>query len=155
MAKCAGICLVALIMIGISLATEFVKRNRSLFRELSDSLNPEQHRVYLEVTRMRATIFTRGILLGLLLSSVAVWWLHGKKKGVVHLICVFVGVTLGTSYLFYLLHGKRDYLLRHLDSQRQIDAWLGIYRSFQRYTYLGVLLGLAFYFAIGCSLLME
>jgi hypothetical protein len=58
------------------------------------------------------------------------------------IVCMVGGITLLTNYLYYMLSPKSDYMVLHLDDQRQRVAWLDIYRGMQVKYHVGLALGI-------------
>ena len=67
-------------------------------------------------------------------------------------LCVFIVIALGTNYLFYGLHPKSTYMLLHLNSREQNEAWLNIYKEMKLRCKLGLLLGVIGYVLLGNGL---
>lgn len=151
--NCTAWCLAAFTILGAFIGTQFVKVKTPLFKRFNETLSPQQKEAYLRITKMRATIFTKGILIGLILSALTCATLYRTGKvAVKHVVCLFISVTLISCYLFYQIHPKPDYMLRHLDSHEQLVAWWEIYRTFRKYNYVGMVVGILAYISIGCSL---
>ena len=151
--NCIAWCLAAYAILGAFIATQFVKTKRHLFEKFNRLLDSDQKTAYQRITQMRASIFTKGILVGLLISGlVATTFYHKTQIGVGKLVCLVISVTLITCYLFYQIHPKSDYMLRYLDSREQLIAWWDIYRTFRTYNYLGIAIGILAYITIGCSM---
>ena len=108
-------------------------------------LSDKQLKRYQGIVRMRRRIYLESLGLGIVLTAAIILWLtrYGKEQlNMMHKACIAGAVTLGTSYFYYTLHPKSDYMLRHLDSERQRSAWLKVYRGFQVNYHAGFLLGL-------------
>ena len=82
---------------------------------------------------------TAGLILGIVLSVLAVWYYKLKSTKAT---CSVVAITLVTNFLFYILHPKSDWMVLHLDSQRSREAWLHIYRTMQREYHIGFVIGI-------------
>ena len=138
-------CIIMMAMLGFFGGSMLVKSKTQLFQRYTQSLDAEQRAKYIQVIRERTGIFVGGILLGLVVSGILSQRLQPLPGNSV--ICLTVGVTLLVASGFYLLMPKRHYMLRSMHNQTQVNDWLEIYRSFQRYTYWGALVGVVVYYA--------
>ena len=154
--NCTAWCLSAFGILGAFIGTQFVKVKGPLFKKFNSTLTAQQKEAYLRITKMRAGIFTKGILIGLLLSGLTCATIYRQRVIAVNkLVCLFISITLITCYLFYQIHPKPDYMLRHLNSKEQLEAWWDIYRTFRKYNYLGMVVGILAYISVGCSLVYN
>mgnify|MGYP003329790638 CR=1 FL=1 len=48
-------------------------------------------------------------------------------------VCIAGAITLTVNYFYYMLSKKTTYMISHLNSKAQIDAWLDIYREMHDY----------------------
>ena len=118
-------------------------------------LSEEQLQRYQGIVRMRRRIYLESLGLGIALSAAWIAFLSraGQSKlSMAHGACLAGAGTLGTSYFYYTLHPKRDYMIKHLQSERQKAAWLRVYRGFQVNYHAGLLLGLLGAMAAGAAL---
>ena len=63
-------------------------------------------------------------------------------------VCLFIVVSLGFNWAYYLLYPKTTYMLNHLTSSDQVKAWLAIYREMKFRSYSGLILGVLGYLLI-------
>ena len=115
----------------------------SVMKDFKDSLNDKQREKYNEITKKRRTIYTHGLLLGAALSVAPIYVL-GEKKNLVSInnLCVFISTVLITSYLFYILSPKGEYMIIHLDDKEKRVKWLKIYKKMQMNYHVGLVLGI-------------
>ena len=119
------------------------------------TLTPALRDRYREIVRMRSRIYMESLGLGIVLSVAAILYLDRVAKsrvGVAPRACIAGGITMGTSYVYYVLHPKKDYMLPHLTTAEQRDAWLKVYKGFQFNYHVGLLLGILGAAASGASL---
>ena len=112
---------------------------RSLGTNLARTLTPNQQARYVKIEDERRNIYFKGLILGIVLSVLAVWYYKLKSTKAT---CSVVAITLVTNFLFYILHPKSDWMVLHLDSQRSREAWLHIYRTMQREYHIGFVIGI-------------
>ena len=144
--ECELWCILAYILVGIFLSFQIVKRRSRMFKDFQNSLNEEQLRIYLKIVNERSRIFTSGILLGLLVSSIiAYYYYKHTNTGIRQIVCIFIGVTLAVSIVYYMLHPKKVYILPYLTTFKQRFLWLDIYKTFKKYKYYGVIVGIILY----------
>ena len=142
---CLNYCVVGSAFLGTSILTMMASKQSKNFVNFRKLLNQRQLEIYEGVTKERLSIYIQGLILGVLLAVLVTFnsSLRGTNK-----LCVFVVIALGVNYLFYSLHPKSTYMLLHLTSQQQNEAWLNIYKEMK----LGLLLGVVGYILLGNGL---
>jgi len=146
---CLNYCVLGAAFLGSSILTMMASKQSKNFVNFRKLLNQRQLQIYDGITRERMSIYIQGLILGILLAVLITF--NSSLKGMSKL-CVFVVIALGTNYLFYSLHPKSTYMLLHLTSQQQNEAWLNIYKEMKLRSKLGLLLGLAGYILLGNGL---
>ena len=146
---CLNYCVLGAAFLGSIILTMMASKRSGNFVNFRKLLNQRQLQIYDGITRERMSIYIQGLILGILLAVLITF--NSSLKGMSKL-CVFVVIALGTNYLFYSLHPKSTYMLLHLTSQQQNEAWLNIYKEMKLRSMLGLLLGLAGYILLGNGL---
>ena len=146
---CLNYCVLGAAFLGSSILTMMASKRSGNFVNFRKLLNQRQLQIYDGITRERMSIYIQGLILGILLAVLITF--NSSLKGMSKL-CVFVVIALGTNYLFYSLHPKSTYMLLHLTSQQQNEAWLNISKEMKLRSMLGLLLGLAGYILLGNGL---
>ena len=146
---CLNYCVVGSAFLGTSILTMMASKQSKNFVNFRKLLNQRQLEIYEGVTKERLSIYIQGLILGVLLAVLVTFnsSLRGTNK-----LCVFVVIALGVNYLFYSLHPKSTYMLLHLTSQQQNEAWLNIYKEMKLRCKLGLLLGVVGYILLGNGL---
>ena len=146
---CLNYCVLGAALLGSSILTMMASKQSKNFVNFRKLLNQKQLEIYNNVTKERLSIYIQGLILGILLAVLITFnsSLKGNSK-----LCVFVVIALGVNYLFYYLHPKSTYMLLHLTSQQQNEAWLNIYKEMKLRCKLGLLLGLVGYILLGNGL---
>ena len=67
------------------------------------------------------------------------------------MLCTIVAITFVVSYFYYILHPKSDWMVKHLHSKDQRDAWLQVYRHMQVQCHVGFVLGIIAVFIYGTA----
>jgi len=130
-------CFLAAGLIGSSLYT-MMKCNEC--DKLNQSLDDNQRRIYLSIVSERKNLALQGLLLGLLLSTL---YLYFTGRSINPLVngCIYAGLTLSITYLYYLLSPKKTYMVEHLSSQEQLNLYAASNRTMQWRGIVGTLLG--------------
>jgi len=130
----------------IVLVIAMVYTNVMAPRNQMSGLSPEKKALYDRITKERLSIFYKGMGIGFILSLAIVLWNNTRKAGAAFrkgtVLTIVVGVTLLSSYFYYTLSPKSDYLLRHMETPAEREEWLKMYSTMKRNYHIGLLLGL-------------
>jgi len=106
-------------------------------------LNTQQREAYDKIAKERLHISIQGYALGFVFSLMIIYYFYEKKQikpsGVV---CLVLATSFLTNYFYYVLSPKSDWLLNHVESREQTQAWLAMYRTMQYYYHAGFVLGI-------------
>jgi len=106
-------------------------------------LNAQQMQAYDQIAKERLHISMQGYVLGFVLSLLIIYFnyerKHFKPSAVV---CLVLATSFLTNYFYYMLSPKSDWLLNHVESREQTQAWLYMYRKMQYYYHAGLVLGI-------------
>mgnify|MGYP001487139635 CR=1 FL=1 len=141
---CTRGCLVATVLLIASASSTYAAGKHEVLAEFEATLDPELARRYKAIVRERGTIYAKGLGMGLAIAAATL--LLGRKAfkfSGLGAACVAVAAVMVTSILFYLLHPKSDYMVRHLEEEEQRTAWLKVHRHFQTSYVSGLVLGCA------------
>lgn len=141
--KCAVA--VVLIVANIYLTLTADHSKDKFYRTLSHELRSR----YEAIIQERKLIYMKGFGLGMILSAVAISACGARKP--VQMGCLAGAITLASTYLFYIIHPKSDYMVLYLNKVEQRTAWLKIYRSMQLKYHIGLVLGIGAAMALGYS----
>ena len=130
-------CTVASGLFASMLYLSFHPEKDDVLQAFMDTLNEKQKKLYIKIKNERSQIYFLGLVVSLLIGFI---YLNNTRKSDTR-TCVFVSMVLGITVLFYLLYPKSTYMVRHLTTQKQTDAWLQVYRFMQYNHYLGMVLG--------------
>jgi hypothetical protein len=130
--------LLGLGMLGATFSTLSVSQNQ--YNKLISLLSPDLVKKYKDITNMRRDHYIQGIILGLILT----YFILNKFPitNSFHRMMLSLGITGLTSVLYYCLMPKKDYMLNHLKTPKEIKAWLKIYKKMKRRYLLGLIFGL-------------
>ena len=105
------------------------------------TLDENQLAIFRKIHKERMQIYLLGLVLGLLLGFI---YLNVSKSSVAR-TCTFVAIVMGVNYLFYMVYPKSTYMIKHLNTEEQVNAWQNVYRTMQYRQYMGMVLGLVAY----------
>jgi hypothetical protein len=132
---------IAFALLGGSFATLTVTKEQH--NVLRQTFSPELDEIYTRIVKERATNYIHGILLGVVLSFIILYFAGQKIHNRYYHASIFFAITLTTSVFYYMLKPKTDYILNHLKSEEENKAWLYIYNEMKTRYLWGMLLGAA------------
>ena len=151
---CTTSCIIAGAFIFSSFFVSTRINKKTLKNPLFKVLNDKQKRKYMLITNERKNIYIKGFTLGLILSTLSLYILNNNKlfkMNKLSNICFILASSFTINYFFYILYPKSDYMINHLKSYQEKQAWLEIYKKMQFNYHLGFLLGLIGMIFIGNS----
>ena len=130
----------AIFIIGMIYFYNATSKNATVLHYRS-KLNAQQREAYDKIARERMRISMQGYGLGLILSGLIIYY---KKKQLKSrsLVCLVLATSFLTNYFYYMLSPKSDWMLNHVESKEQTQAWLKMYRTMQYYYHFGLVLGI-------------
>ena len=150
--KCSTSCIIAGAFIFSSLFLSLRVNKQTLTSPLFQLLTNENKKRYINIANERKMIYFKGFGLGLILSIITLFYINSKKKlKRLTNICTVFAISFTVNYFFYILYPKSDYMIKHLNSQDEKNAWLKIYKTMQYNYHLGFVLGLIGMIFIGNS----
>jgi len=139
--ECFLSCAVAAAFFGGMLYISLNPYKYSALHQFLDTLTKQQVQTFNNIHKERMQIYLMGLILGLLLGFI---YLQMAKPGMAR-TCAFVAIVMGVNYLFYMIYPKSDYMVKHLVTPEQVNAWQHVYRTMQYNQYMGMVLGLVSY----------
>jgi hypothetical protein len=111
--------------------------------QYKQQLNKEQRATYDMIAKERLDISMQGYVLGFVISLVIVFYNY-KYKHIkpASVVCLVLATSFLTNYFYYMLSPKSDWMLNHVESREQTQAWLYMYRTMQYYYHAGLVLGI-------------
>jgi hypothetical protein len=150
---CITNCAIGFALVGGTIATALVSKQDPVFQQYHATLEPEQKAALDMIANERLNLYIQGTLVGLvlvgLLTLMGVNGISPFANG-----CAFVALVLLTQYFYYILMPKSDWMLRHLKSSVQNEAWLRVYRHMSVRWHGGLLVGLLGFFLLGRGMRM-
>ncbi len=109
-------------------------------------LDNHQKDIYNKIKIERANIAMSGYGAGLLLSLLLIVlnYISSRKHSLstTSMACLTGAVTFSVQYFYYILSPKTDFMVLHLESREQREAWLKIYKQCQYNYHLGLVIGI-------------
>ena len=121
-----------------------------------NQLNQTQQQAYDRIVKERLGISMKGYALGAILSLFIILLTY-KNKGMQpsSTVCIVLATCFLTNYFYYILSPKSDWMLKHVESKEQTQAWLQMYRACSFNYHAGLVLGIVgmgiFAFAFRCT----
>lgn len=127
------------------------------------SLGPHEIKRYETIRGERQRIYFTGFSLGIILSLGSLLLLpllRGNRNGNVIMkfisklgfkmrnmnsiakMCFTTSITFITTYYYYILSKKSDYMILHLEEKSKRKEWLKVYKAMQRNCHTGFALGM-------------
>ena len=135
---CWGSCFLASAMLGSSFLFMLKSGDREKHERLASLLSTEQLIVYEKIKKERATLYATGLLIGIIMG---VLYLRLYKPSGSLIDCNFVAIVSGVTGAYYSIMPKTTYMLSHLDTKEQIEAWLDVYKEMKNRCHVGALIG--------------
>lgn len=119
-------------------------RTNKVVLEYKAKLNGQQRVAYDKIAKERLHISMQGYALGLVLSLCIIGFNYKKKQVIkpASVVCLVLATSFLANYFYYMLSPKSDWMLNHVESKEQTQAWLQMYRVMQYYYHSGLVLGI-------------
>ena len=106
-------------------------------------LTHQQQATYDRIVKERLGISTKGYLLGAILSLFIILISNKRKStNTKATVCLVLATCFITNYFYYTLSPKSDWMLNHVESKEQTQAWLEMYRACSYNYHAGLVLGI-------------
>lgn len=135
-----------IIAIGLFCASLFTMTiSKAQHEKLQKVLSPELDAIHNKIAKERRNLYLQGLGLGLILSGIIQYVYTQKNKPQLdtrfHKMSLWFAVTLGTALVYYLVMPKSDYMLKHLKTPEENQAWLSVYQEMQSKYIWGMIFG--------------
>ena len=112
-------------------------------------MDDDQKEIYSKIRKERLNHYLNGLAAGVVLSLPTLYLI----KNTTSRVCASGIVLMMTASIKYYLQPKSDYMIKHLNSQEQKEAWMNVSRNFIKKKISGVMIGLFLY--IGLSMMRK
>ena len=117
-------------------------KNIQLFR---NTLSKQQKIIYEKIIQERRTIYYQGFLAGLGITLLYLVFMSSYYKTNIMMwknACIAVVISGFTTYFYYMLSPKSDYMILHLTDNKQREEWFEVYKFMQYNYHLSFIYGL-------------
>jgi hypothetical protein len=138
-------CGISLIFIIGMIYMSFSIDKSNISEKFKKTLNTEQLNKYREITNERIKIYYSGYILGFLISIGLILFnllILQKTMSKIEMVCLTGGVSFLTTYFYYILSNKSEYMIMNLQTDIQKNAWLEVYKKMQFNYHIGLVLGI-------------
>ena len=119
--------------------------NSEVVNKYRGSLSSDLQKKYDAISKERMMISYQGYILGFGLSLLIIFYnlqIKGVKLANFPLVCTVMATCFLTNYFYYTLSPKSDWMLNHMDNQKETTAWLEMYRAMSYNYHAGLALGI-------------
>lgn len=135
--NCYIAAIAGLALFGASLSTMTVSREQHDM--LKQVLSHDLDQRYEAIAHERRNHYAFGLVIGVFLSLLLVR--RFRPTSLFTRATLFLTITLITAVIFYSVMPKSDYMLHHLKSKEEIEAWFSVYQTMKHRYMMGFLLG--------------
>ena len=141
---CITSCSIATILIIANLYITLSANQNNATQAFYDTLTPDLKIRYKHIIQERSIIYMRGTGIGIIIAvGFAALFRDYKPLNRKCMLCIVAAITFIFNCMFYIMYPKSDYIITHLTTQTQRNAWLRCYRSYQISYITGLILGSA------------
>ncbi len=139
---CTISCLISAVFI-IGMIFFYNRTDKSVIvKQYKSKLSSDLQERYDKISKERMMISYQGYLLGFILSMCIIIYNRNVKMSNSSLVCTLIATCFLTNYFYYMLHPKSDWMLNHMGTQEEVNAWLQMYREMQYNYHAGLVLGI-------------
>lgn len=145
---CSISCVLSFVFIVSMIYMHNATTKSQTIEKYQDQLPQDLRRIYDKIQKERRSIYYYGYVLGFILSLIIIIYNYQKspnnksKLSTSHIFCIVVATSFITNYFYYMLSPKTTWMLEHIKTPEQTQAWLHMYKSMQKYYHLGFVLGI-------------
>lgn len=141
---CSIYCGISLMFIIGMIYFTFSIDKTSVSSKFKSTLNSNQLNIYQNIVDYRKNLFLQGYGLGFIISMVVIILKLINKISLnsITIACLVGSICFTTSYFYYILSPKPDYMIMHIEGEKQKTEWLNIYKTMQFHYHFGLLLGI-------------
>jgi uncharacterized membrane protein YkgB len=114
-------------------------------KQYKSSLSKELQQRYEKISKERMNISYQGYALGVIISLGIIFYnlkIKSVKINNSSLVCIVVATSFITNYFYYMLSPKSDWMLSHMNNEKEIKSWFSMYREMQFNYHMGLVLGI-------------
>lgn len=142
---CTISCMISIIFF-IGMIYFYNMANKSaVVKQYKSSLSKELQQRYEKISKERMIISYQGYVLGVIISLGIIFYnlkIKSVKMNNSSLISTVIATSFITNYFYYMLSPKSDWMLYHMNDEKEIKSWLLMYREMQFNYHMGLVLGI-------------
>ncbi len=141
---CKSNCFISIIFL-ISMIYMQMKMPYGEKQKYFNLLNDKQKEKYISIKNFRLKLYFKGYFIGLILALIFISFNIYKNNFKIKpslVACTVTAIMFLFQYFYYIISPKPDYMILHLKTKDQKEAWLKIYRAMQLNYHLGFVIGI-------------
>ena len=142
---CGITCTLALAIIVSKMIMLFSVENDPQIRKYKSQFSPELQAAYKHIEAERFRIYMQGYVLGISLSILFLFYnirIVKHPMSAISMVCLAITITFFVNYFYYTLSHKTDWALNHVSGEKDVKAWLSVYRAMQFHYHSAFAIGL-------------
>jgi uncharacterized protein YacL len=142
---CGITCVLAIVIIISKIVMSFSVANDPQIKQYEKQFTPELQAVYKRIAKERLSIYVQGYTLGMVLSVLFILYntqIAKNPMSVTSMVCLAITISFFVNYFYYSLSPKTDWVLNHISGEKDVKAWLGMYRTMQWHYHSAFMVGL-------------
>ena len=147
---CKTECFLSAAFIGSSIYMMITDKSNSEHKEMYKSFSKEKQEIYKKIKKERLIIWFKASIIAIFLSVLVAYYHENifSSTTAFSRTCITTLVYYGVQHLIYIMHPKTDYMLNHVENNKEAKAWLTKYKTMQRKWHTGFILGIFGYFLL-------
>jgi hypothetical protein len=101
--------------------------------------------LYQDIVEERKQIYYTGYGLGLAIAILFILFnikVLNKSFSTISMVCMTTTIAFVVNYFYYILSPKKAYMLDHIETPEQTQAWLQMYKTMQYHYHMGLVIGM-------------
>lgn len=144
---CSISCILSFVFIISMIYMNRATAKSQTIQKYEQQLPEDLKEIYYKIQKERQSIYYYGYALGFILSLIIIIYNYQKSKpnqklSTSHMVCIVVATSFITNYFYYMLSPKTTWMLDHVKTPEQTQAWLNMYKAMQKYYHTGLVLGI-------------
>ena len=148
---CKTECFLSAAFIGASIYMMISDKSTPEFKNMYNSLTKEKREAYNKIKKERLLIWVKASVIAIFVSILFAYYRSSSSGSPFNISCLTTLIFYGVQYLVYMMHPKSDYMLNHVENNKQAKAWLSKYKTMQRKWHLGFILGIVGYYLLNIT----
>ena len=142
---CVKTCMLSSVILFWFICGMLMNKKTPEYTNLMNSLSTEQKDKFAAIVKERTHIFKIASVVSCMITLAVLYNLKGKRFSFNKHVCIFIVSFVFLMSLIYMTYPKSDYMIRHLSSQEQRDAWVNMKTNMGLKKYFGLGIGIFVY----------